>query len=313
MAFPTSPTNGQITVLNGITYTYASATSSWTRATATMPTLSVYTDSFIGDGSTTNFTLSLTPSSKDFVSINIDGVSQLKSAYSLLNNIVTFTGTPESGAVIEVKSWSSASVSVLTGLTYDSFTGDGSTTAYTLGTSPTNKNYTMVSIGGLTQNKNNYGVSGSTLTFTTAPPNTAPIEVVTFGPATPASLTVAGSTSQIQYNNSGLLGASSGLTFNNISNTLTASNLSVTGNTTTSNLSVTSTATLATISSSTGTTTFTGNVTISGTTNLGADANLRISGGSLGQTLVSNGAGGVTFSYTAARAAGLVMGIIFGG
>ena len=156
MAFPASPINGQISVQNGITYTYASATSSWTRSPSTLPTLSVYTDTFVGDDVTSSFTLSVTPLSKDYVTINIDGVTQLKSAYSLSNNIINFTGIPDMNAVIEVKSWSGASVGVLTGLTYDSFTGDGATTAFTLSTSPTNKNYTMVSIGGLTQNKNNY-------------------------------------------------------------------------------------------------------------------------------------------------------------
>ena len=34
MAFPTSPTNGQITTKNGITYSYSSSTNSWTRITA---------------------------------------------------------------------------------------------------------------------------------------------------------------------------------------------------------------------------------------------------------------------------------------
>ena len=33
MSFPNSPTNGQQTVLNGITYTYSSANTSWTRVT----------------------------------------------------------------------------------------------------------------------------------------------------------------------------------------------------------------------------------------------------------------------------------------
>jgi hypothetical protein len=33
MAFPSSPTNGQTAVVNGITYVYASATRSWARVT----------------------------------------------------------------------------------------------------------------------------------------------------------------------------------------------------------------------------------------------------------------------------------------
>jgi hypothetical protein len=31
MSFPSSPTNGQIAVINNITYAYSSATNSWTR------------------------------------------------------------------------------------------------------------------------------------------------------------------------------------------------------------------------------------------------------------------------------------------
>ena len=228
MAFPSSPTNGQVAVQNGITYTYNSTYGSWTRNPATLPTLSVYVDTFTGNGVTTAFTLSLTPSSADFISINIDGVSQLKSAYTLSTNIVTFTGIPDVGSVIEVKSWNSAAVGVLTGLTFDSFTGNGSTVAYTLSTTPTNKNFTLVTIGGITQEKVNYSVSGTTLTFTTAPPNTSPIEVITFGPAINTA-TAAGSNTQIQINSGGALAGSANLTFNTSTNTLNATNITANG------------------------------------------------------------------------------------
>jgi len=40
MAFPTTPTNGQQSVVNGITYQYASATNSWTRISGTANTIS---------------------------------------------------------------------------------------------------------------------------------------------------------------------------------------------------------------------------------------------------------------------------------
>ena len=228
MAFPSSPTNGQLAVQNGITYTYNSTYSSWTRNPSTLPTLSVVVDTFTGNGSTIAFTLSVTPSNADFISINIDGVSQLKSAYILSSNIVTFTGTPAVGAVIEVKSWNSAAVGVLTGLTFDSFTGNGSAVAYTLSTTPTNKNFTIVTVGGFTQEKINYSVSGTTLTFTTAPPNTAPIEVTTFGPAINTAV-AAGSNTQIQFNNSSALAGSANLTFNTSTSTLNATNITANG------------------------------------------------------------------------------------
>ena len=228
MAFPSSPTNGQLAVQNGITYTYNSTYSSWTRNPATLPTLSVYIDTFTGDGVTTSFTLSVTPSSADFISINIDGVSQLKSAYTLSTNIVTFTGIPVTGAIIEVKSWSSASVGVLTGLVFDSFTGNGVATTYTLSTSPTNTQFTLVTVGGFVQQKINYSLSGAVLTFSTAPPNNAPIEVMTFGPAINTA-TAAGSNTQVQINSSGGLAGSANLTFNTNTNTLNATNITANG------------------------------------------------------------------------------------
>jgi hypothetical protein len=183
MAFPTSPIDGATTIQNGIRYTYASATNSWTRSPAASSTLSVISDSFTGDGVTISYTLSNTPVSVDVVTAIVDGVPQLRGAFTLSSNILTFTGTPANGALIEIRTMQVAGLGVLTGLVYDNFTGNGSTTAYTLTTIPTNKNFTIVTIGGLVQNKVNYSVSGTTLTFTTAPPNTAPIEVITLGPA----------------------------------------------------------------------------------------------------------------------------------
>ena len=61
--------------------------------------------------------------------------------------------------------------------TVNTFTGDGSTTAFTLSTDPVNENNTNVFIDGVYQSKSNYSVSGTTLTFSTAPPDTSAIEV----------------------------------------------------------------------------------------------------------------------------------------
>ncbi|MEC8490435.1 MAG: hypothetical protein VXZ13_16135, partial [Pseudomonadota bacterium] len=61
--------------------------------------------------------------------------------------------------------------------TVNTFTGDGSTTAFTLSTDPVNENNTNIFIDGVYQSKSNYSVSGTTLTFSTAPPNGSAIEV----------------------------------------------------------------------------------------------------------------------------------------
>jgi len=63
----------------------------------------------------------------------------------------------------------------------DEFTGDGTTVAFTLSVTPTNKNYTFASVQGVMQPKSSYSVSGAILTFSTAPPNTSLIEVTTLG------------------------------------------------------------------------------------------------------------------------------------
>lgn len=52
MSFPVSPTNGQTTVLNGITYTYTSASNLWTRRVGSVSTLSI-TSSTQSTGTTT--------------------------------------------------------------------------------------------------------------------------------------------------------------------------------------------------------------------------------------------------------------------
>jgi len=60
----------------------------------------------------------------------------------------------------------------------DNFTGTGSQTVFTLTAASLGENFTFVYINGVYQNKNTYTVSGTTLTFSTAPPYTSLIEVM---------------------------------------------------------------------------------------------------------------------------------------
>jgi hypothetical protein len=59
-------------------------------------------DTFTGNGVQTVFTLTDPPTSEDYTIINIDGVSQLHSAYTVANANVTLSSAPAVGAVIEV-------------------------------------------------------------------------------------------------------------------------------------------------------------------------------------------------------------------
>lgn len=82
---------------------------------------------------------------------------------------------------------------------YDDFIGDGATVAFTLSASPSTKNATNVYIDGVYQSKDNYSTSGSTLTFTTAPPLYSAIEVVT----QESSIIGGASSQQITYTQGG--------------------------------------------------------------------------------------------------------------
>ena len=58
------------------------------------------------------------------------------------------------------------------------FTGTGSQTIFTLSSASLGENFTFVYINGVYQQKNTYTVSGTTLTFSQAPPITSLIEVM---------------------------------------------------------------------------------------------------------------------------------------
>ena len=60
----------------------------------------------------------------------------------------------------------------------DDFVGDGTTQAFALSVTPFSTLFTSVYIAGVYQEKETYSITDSTLTFTTAPPNTASIEVM---------------------------------------------------------------------------------------------------------------------------------------
>ena len=81
-----------------------------------------------------------------------------------------------------------------TNIAVDSFNGNGSTVAFTLSGDPGTENNTQVFVGGVYQEKDTYSVSGTTLTFSSAPPSgTSNIEVVWSAPlaiGTPSDGTV---------------------------------------------------------------------------------------------------------------------------
>ena len=61
----------------------------------------------------------------------------------------------------------------------DTMTGDNSDTTLALSSAPLNENATFVTFDGVMQHKSTYSVSGSTLTFSTAPPTGVEVECIT--------------------------------------------------------------------------------------------------------------------------------------
>jgi len=88
---------------------------------------------------------------------------------------------------------------VSSSLVKNDYTGDGTTTDFTLSNAPFSNLYTNVFINGVYQEKETYSVTGTTLAFTTAPPTGLSIEVIT----TVASNVVPGANSLTNFQSTG--------------------------------------------------------------------------------------------------------------
>ena len=138
-------------------------------------------DSFTGNGSTTAYVLTMSISNENATQVYLDGVYQSKSNYSTSGSTLTFSTAPSNGTAIEVVHIKAVNTS---SLNQNNFTGNGSTTAFTLSQTIDDEAKTFVFIQGVYQEKSTYSISGTTLTFTTAPQNGYTIEVMAFSTIT---------------------------------------------------------------------------------------------------------------------------------
>ena len=136
-------------------------------------------DTFTGDGSTTAFTMTTSMATENGLIVFIDGVYQADNVYSVSGNTLTFATAPLNSRIIEVFQFKVSSI-VGVAPVLATMTGDGSDTTLDLGTTPDSENQTFVTIDGVVQHKDTYSISGSTLTFSTAPPNTSKVEAIIF-------------------------------------------------------------------------------------------------------------------------------------
>lgn len=164
-------------VQNGQGLVWDAANGYWKNADLTLGgTLTVENNEYTGDGTTVAFTLSSAVQSKSQTQVYIDGVYQSKANYTTSGSVITLSEAPDTGTDIEVIHLLSVSAVVYTA----AFTGDGSTSEYTLSNAITAENNTQVYFDGVYQSKANYSASGSVITFTENVPAGVAIEVVHF-------------------------------------------------------------------------------------------------------------------------------------
>ena len=146
--------------------------------------LSIERNVFTATANQTAFTISSAITASSNTQVYIDGVYQAKSNYTTSGSTITFsTGVP-AGSEVEVIHF----ISVLSKVYTDTFTGNGTTVNFTASKDVTDENVTQIYIDGVYQSKDNYTTSGTTITFSTAPPSGSAIEVVHFTPAVYSTL-----------------------------------------------------------------------------------------------------------------------------
>ena len=147
---------------------------------------------FSGTGSQSLFTLSNTIADIDNISVYVSGVYQYPSNYTVSGANVTFAAgsIPASGTnnVHVVHTTAVSSITEVGSVFVDQFTGNGNTQFSPLGAAPSSENHTDVYIDGVYQQKNAYSITGSQITFTSAPDAGAYIEVKTTGTIAPAAV-----------------------------------------------------------------------------------------------------------------------------
>ena len=171
--------NDTLTLVAGTGMTITTTAGSDTVTLSSSASVNPFTTDFFttANASTTAFTLSVTPPSEDNLIVFLEGVYQNKNSYALSGTTLTLDAAPASGSEVVVHIIQNGVVGA--GHTVDEFTGDGSDTTFTLSVAPLNENNTFVYLDGVYQEKSVYSVSGTTLTFATAPVSGHSIEVVT--------------------------------------------------------------------------------------------------------------------------------------
>jgi hypothetical protein len=150
-------TNGQILSL-------ASGIPSWITNTSTG--VSFVVTNFTATASQTTFTVTYVVG---LVEVYRNGVKLAIADYTASNGTTIVLATPaNAGDVIEVVAFGAVNTAAV--ITAEDFNGTGSQTVFTMSVTPANSASVIIAISGVVQDPSTYTVSGTTLTFSTAPP-----------------------------------------------------------------------------------------------------------------------------------------------
>ena len=142
---------------------------------------SLESQTFTGDGTTTTFSLDFEVSSSSSILVFVNDVIQQPGVdYSIISggSTISFTSAPTNGhtgfIIFLGAKLAVASVGSST-FTSGSATGDGATTDFTIEANRTVNNVLVVVNGSVQTPTTDYTISGTTLTFTSAPAGSATI------------------------------------------------------------------------------------------------------------------------------------------
>ena len=185
-------TSGQVLSVAGGVPSWAASTSSG---------VSFVVTDFTATASQTTFTVTYTVG---LVEVYRNGVKLAQADYTASNGttIVLATGA-NAGDIIEVVAFGAVNTAAV--ITAEDFSGTGSQTVFTMSVTPANSESVIIAISGVVQDPSNYTVSGTTLTFSTAPPlgtNNISCRYLALPTVTSGTAAVVNATNGIIVNNS---------------------------------------------------------------------------------------------------------------
>lgn len=109
--------------------------------------------------------------------IVLDSAGRVPNGGEIWNALQLYKFVIKTSTEVLIATYDNVGTSFNATATIANFTGNGSTVAFTLISSPTSENSTNVYINGVYQQKNTYSVAAAVFTFSEAPPNTSSVEI----------------------------------------------------------------------------------------------------------------------------------------